>query len=463
MAATPRSEAPYRELVRALLALGRVDDARIAVADARATLGAEALHPELALVEVRAGNWARATEEWRAGVVRSPAMLQAALFSLQAAPEPERERVLRALAPPDSAGLSRRIAAELLLGWRDAPRAWALLRAALPGASAQREATLRSFAERARGQPGRESQRVAGEALELLAAGTSGAAASRLRIESARAFWEAGDAAAGRRMLRAIADDPASPPDIAAASLTSLIEMHVREGDVAAAAELLEQRSGRLPSGNAARLGLVVARGWLARGDLERAEAAALRDSSLAGDEIRGWAALYRGAVATARDLLRGSGLRAQDAVAERAAVVALLQAVEGDSVPALGAALLIAARGDTAGAARALAELARRRHPAVAGDQANAAVLSLAAGFALTARDTATADTLWREVIGRLPDTSPAPAAMLAVARLLHARGHTAEAVQQLEAMILRYPQSALVPEARRELDRVRNLVPRS
>lgn len=471
MAAAPRSEAPYRELIRTLLSLGRVDEARTQIAAARGTLGPDALHPELALVEGRAGNWARAAEEWRAAVTRSGTVSSVALFNLQTAPEPDRERLLRALTQNDSAGAGRRLAAELLVGWHDAPRAWTLLRPALPGAASQREAVLRSFAERARGQASPEAQRVAGEALELLAAQTTGPAAARLRIESARAFWEAGDAAAGRRVLRAIADDPGAPPDVAAASVAALIEMHVREGDVPAAAQLLEQRRGRLSTGDAERLGLVVARGWLARGELDRAEAAALADSSLAGDEIRGWAALYRGRIAVARDLLRVSGQRGgagggggtQGGVAERAAVVGLLQAVESDSAPALGAALLVAARGDTAASARALAQLVRSGHSAIASGQARAAVLSLAAGFALAARDTATADTLWREIITRLPDTSPAPAAMLRVARLLNARGDAAGAVQQLEAMILRYPNSALVPEARRELDRARNLVPRS
>jgi tetratricopeptide (TPR) repeat protein len=464
MAAVPRSEAPHRELVRALLAGGRLDEARTALLNARNHLGPAVLRPEMAQLEAQAGNWSRAAEEWRAAVAATPTMMTAALFNLQAAPPPQRDGLLRSLTTPDTSQLGRRMGAELLLGWRDAPRAWTMLSRALPAEGPLRETTLRGFADRARSQPGRESQRVAGEALELLAASASGPAAARLRIESARAFWAAGEGAAARRVLRAIADDPGSPADVATSSVATLIEMHVREGDVAAAAALLEQRRRRLPAGEGMRLGLIVARGWLARGELDRAEAAALADSSLAGDEIRGWAALYRGHVAAARELLRGSGLRSgQDAPAERAAVVALLQAVEADTVPALGAALLTAGRGDTAAAARALAALARSGGPAAGTDQARAALLALAAGFAQAAGDTTGADTLYRAIIERLPDTSPAPAAMLAVARLMGARGDVRGAVTQLETMILRYPQSALLPEARRELDRVRGLVPRS
>src|SRR5260221_5358425 len=69
MAAMPRSESPYRELVRSLVTTGRLDDAREAVMAARSHLGdAERLHPELAAVEAAAGNWPRAAGELRAAV-----------------------------------------------------------------------------------------------------------------------------------------------------------------------------------------------------------------------------------------------------------------------------------------------------------------------------------------------------------------------------------------------------------
>jgi outer membrane protein assembly factor BamD (BamD/ComL family) len=41
--------------------------------------------------------------------------------------------------------------------------------------------------------------------------------------------------------------------------------------------------------------------------------------------------------------------------------------------------------------------------------------------------------------------------------------QGRTAEAVQRLEHLILTYPGSAFVPEARRELERARGAIPRS
>ena len=56
---------------------------------------------------------------------------------------------------------------------------------------------------------------------------------------------------------------------------------------------------------------------------------------------------------------------------------------------------------------------------------------------------------------------SAEAPAAELEWARALRRSGSSALAAQHLEHLILTYPQSALVPQARRDLDIVRNSVP--
>ena len=88
-------------------------------------------------------------------------------------------------------------------------------------------------------------------------------------------------------------------------------------------------------------------------------------------------------------------------------------------------------------------------------------ALLAWAARFATAGGDAAGAEALWREVAERFPTSSVAPASELALARALERRGDLRGAQAQLEAMILAHPQSALVPQARRELDRVRGVVP--
>ena len=55
------------------------------------------------------------------------------------------------------------------------------------------------------------------------------------------------------------------------------------------------------------------------------------------------------------------------------------------------------------------------------------------------------------------------APAAELEWARLLIRQGHAADAIPRLEHLILTYPNSAVVPEARRELERAKGAIPKS
>ena len=55
------------------------------------------------------------------------------------------------------------------------------------------------------------------------------------------------------------------------------------------------------------------------------------------------------------------------------------------------------------------------------------------------------------------------APAAELALAELLISSRRPLEAVELLEHLILTYPESALVPQARRRLDEARGAVPKT
>lgn len=460
MAASPRSEAPWRELARLLTTQGRFDEARAAVDSARARLGdPQRLVPELAQIEAAAGNWPRAAAEWRDVVVRQREVTAVAAFNLRQAPAVQRERVVRALVGTDGAAAPRRVAAELLLTWGEPERAWQMLSAALPSGPEERVTALSLFAERARQQGGPEAKRVAGAVYEQLAAEASPAEAVRHRVEAARAYAEGGDPAEARRVLRGMADDPRAPADVAVSTTTALVELYAREGNAAEAERLLAQARSRLTGSEAERLAIVVARAWITAGELARAESAVADDPSLAADDVRGWVALYQGRLADARPLLRGAGLAGSDPsrAVRRAALTALLQDVRVDALPALGQALYLAERGDTAAAVRALVALAR-----AGGTGGEAEFLALAARWS-AGTDLAGSEVLWTEVADRYPDAPSAPAAALALARIAAGRGDTGSATRRLEAMILRYPGSALVPEARRELDRVRGLVPRS
>jgi len=460
VAVEPRSPQPYREWAQLDIHAGRTADARDVVALARERLrSTTALAPELARVEVQDGQWTRAAAEWRTGVATEPQYAGAAAFSLRPAPVAARDGILGVLlAAGAGVSESRRLAADLLLGWNEPGRAWDLLKTELPGAGPLQMGALQTFADRAVTLDGPGAQRAAAEAYERLAELEPVPENVATRIQSARAYAAAGDAAAAQRVLRPIASDPAADAVTRSAAVAAMIELQVRAGDPATASRQLAANAAVLTGTQRAELAEDIATGWLERGDLAQAAGAVATDSSLRGFEIRGWVALYAGRLAEGREALRGAGALSGDpaGAAGRAAMVALLDAVGRDSSAALGAALLLAERGDSLGASRALVPLARQL-----GGEGEPALLSWAARFAAAGGDRAGAESLWGELAQRFPASAFAPAAELALARSLAARGDLAGARRQLEAMILAHPGSALVPEARRELDRVRGMVP--
>ena len=130
---------------------------------------------------------------------------------------------------------------------------------------------------------------------------------------------------------------------------------------------------------------------------------------------------------------------------------LALLARTRADAAPAVGQAFLSAVRGDSVGAATQF-ESAARTMP-----EAASLLLSAAARMQVARHDTATATRLWESIVTSYADSPEAPEAELAWARVLLARGDRPTAITKLEHLIITYPRSALVPIARRELDRAR------
>jgi hypothetical protein len=136
---------------------------------------------------------------------------------------------------------------------------------------------------------------------------------------------------------------------------------------------------------------------------------------------------------------------------------LALLARTKQDSAPAAGRAFLLLARSDSAVAAQAFEDAARGVR--------DAAPLLLASAARLHAarRDRTRAVALWRQIVESHADSPEAPEAELEWARALRRAGELAAAIGKLEHLILTYPQSALVPQARRELELARAGVPAS
>jgi hypothetical protein len=68
---------------------------------------------------------------------------------------------------------------------------------------------------------------------------------------------------------------------------------------------------------------------------------------------------------------------------------------------------------------------------------------------------------TIWQTIVDSIPQAPEAPEAELELARTLRRTGDTKASVKHLEHLILTYPESAMVPQARREMELARRAVP--
>ena len=266
-------------------------------------------------------------------------------------------------------------------------------------------------------------------------------------------------------MLEQVARDSAAPAEAQALAQAALVQTLIDAGRLDEATQRVAD-DGRLTDEDRATLRLRLVRARIAAGDLDRAGAMLARDSSVEALALQGWIALYRGRLKQAWQLFLEAGPYAGDRhdATERTAMLSLLQQVPSDSFPELGAALLTLSRGDSAGAVRSL-RLAAGKLPAVEGGGGRAAVLLLAGRVAarLAPSQPDTAAALFAEVVRTGGTGAAAPAAELEWARLLERQLQTAEAIRHLEHLILSYPESALIPEARRELERAKGAIPKS
>jgi tetratricopeptide (TPR) repeat protein len=455
----PGSEAPYREWGNTLLGQRDGSGARRAYQAGRERLGdPAALAGELALLAAAQNNWEEAAREWGQALDKYPGYRLTARNALAVAPTADQERVLRQLSRGTPA--ARRLGAELGVQWSDPSAAFALLMANLPEPTNAALDALRQFLDAARTAEGPDAARVRGQVLEQIAMRTAGTAASRMRLESARAYADGGDAASARRMLTALAADGSAPPDMAAGATATLVAVLLREGQVAEAQRQLDQLRRTLGEDNAGRLTMQVAEGWVRQGDLDRAEAVLATDSTVEALAMSGLIRLYRGDLSGAATALRSAGPFAgsREEATARTAMLALIQPIETDSFPALGAALLALAQGDSAGAVGKLVLVADGL-PAAGGG----AELRLLAGRIEVARGRSGEGERLLRAAADTAAPATAPAAELELARLLLSLGRGTEAVAQLEHLILTYPGSAAVPQARRVLDAARGGIPES
>jgi len=466
-AAAPRSEAPYREWGLALADRRMYDDARRAFLIGRKTLGGDGtLAIELAELEQRSGNWEGAAREWARAVTQSSDVEVNAAGQLADAPAAMRDRVIRVMLVPDATVDARRLGADLLLMWAQPNEAWAALEPTLQNGDAETQVALRRFTDLAASVTTPEGHRVRGLALNRWAAFLPSPLAERARAEAVRELLEGNDRVAARRVLEGLATDAAAPSDAHAVAQAALLQVMIADGQL----DVVERRLTDSAQGSAltaddrANLRLALAHARIARGELDRATAALGKDSSVAAIAQRGWIALYRGDLKAAMDAFRIAGPYATDrsAATDRTAMMALLQRIQEPSSAALGSALLTLARGDSAAAVTALRRAAGGLPPQ--GGRLDVLLIAGQVASRLGGQHDVTAVALFDEIArAGAEGGAAAPAAELEWARLLIRQGHAADAIPRLEHLILTYPNSAVVPEARRELERAKGAIPKS
>jgi tetratricopeptide (TPR) repeat protein len=261
-------------------------------------------------------------------------------------------------------------------------------------------------------------------------------------------------------MLSGLTDDRTAPASVASDAATTLVGVLIAEGKLDEASQRLAERRAALSADEYDRLRRRISAGWIRQGDLGRAESAVANDSSVEGLALSGRIQLYRGDIAGAVERFKAAGPYAGDRAeaTQRTVLLALLQPLESDSLPELGKALLQVEQGDTAQAIAGLERAAAELSP-----ENGAAELHFLAGRLLAATGKPIdAERLFRAAaVKQAPAT--APAAELALAELFISSRRPAEAVELLEHLILTYPESALVPQARRKLDEARGAVPKT
>lgn len=449
-------EAPYREWGAAALARHERDEARKAYQTARDRLHrADALAAELAMLLSEDHDWAGAVREWSTAVTKVPAYRGTAVRALTPASEDDRSKILHDLGK-QTAPAPHWLEADLRAQWGDPLGGFKVLSANLPNDRGRALEAISGFLEQVRDQTGPEARQAQGLALAALADRTPGPGGAQLRLEAAKAFADAGDQAAAKRLLGGMA----VAIDLTSGAGLTLVGVLVKEGKVEDAERKLQELKPGLVSEDWIALRRTVAWGWVRAGKLDRADSMIVGDSSVEGLAMAGQLRLFHGDVDSAATLLKLAGPFAgtRDEATARTAMLAMLQPLQVDTLPALGAALFAVERGDTARGVQQLEKLA----DGLPVDAGGAEIRLYAGRLAQTAGRAGDAERLFRSAA--VPDAkTTAPAADLALAQLLLDSGRAKEATEVLEQMILGFPESALVPQARRLLDQARGAVPQT
>lgn len=450
--------APFREYARLLLAAGRAQAADSVLMDAGRLLGAAGMiSGEVAQLHVALGRWSAAAIAFRQTLVDQPYLETSALFALQRAPATARDSIRDILLAAPVGLAPRRLLSTLELAWGEPRRAWAALKPVRADDSTA--AAWRAFGERAEFA---QAWPVVREVwLAVLDRRTTDAAGMlEAQQHAAQAALNAGDAPAALEIVRR----PGAAKGDAIKRVRVLLPIEISAlgelGRGAEAQQRLDENSKSLDDQARADMARPLVAAWLRAGDLERAKASMSAGDLADDDETAGWMALYDGDLVLARKRL----VRAETKRPELVDALGLLARTRLERSPSLGQAFLLLARRDSAAAAirfTALADSVGDAAPAFLAQAARieAARVSLTSGGQRSVPPRALA--LWDRIITNYPRSPEAPDVLLTWARALRDANDKAGAITRYESLLVDYPESALLPQARRDLERLRGQVP--
>lgn len=462
MRADPRSEDPYREIAAVYESRFGVHAALRVLERGRAAMGdSTALAVEMGELLVRAGRVEEGVREWSRGLGREAQELPAVLrrvASLQASwPELPRRLVDALVAEPTTLA-RRRAAAQVAVEAKLADRAIEVANGVI--AELDGRARYGFLADLARRAEEAGAPRTALWAyLHLRAYAERAAERSALDRRIAAAAQKAGDnRAAGEAWERVAAVVEKGSPERREA-LVALVRLNLEGHEPEAVRAPLAALRAEFPDASELdRLAAAVAAWLAARGERERAREVLEGIEGPWSTRERAFLLLEAGDVAAGRDqlLAAAAGLAPEEAT-DVIATVRVLGNVDPASARIVADAVVLAHRGHTREAEERLAA----RIPA-ATPRDRPALLALAARLAEQAGRSERALDLRRRIASEFPRAPEAPEAMLLAAQALAPQpGGLGEAVALLERLILTQPQSALVPQARRELERLKGRVP--
>jgi hypothetical protein len=450
MDASPGIEIPYREAARAWEARGDYHRARSILEMGRERVdAADALALELGSLYAALDQPAMAAAEWDRA-------LGPEAYGLS-----QIRRRLRTL-PDGGAGVLGELVDRLGQGTPTTPRLGAAMDLAidagleatgitlgqklvpgLPGS--ERRARLLDVARRAEGA---RMTNLARWAYGELVADGGAEGLHAIRERYAALALEVGDSVGAASAYGALAADGEASVAQRRQAAALRVELLAAQDPVAAVEPLRAFRERNEGAAETDRLSAAVGEALLVLGRDEDAERLLAGVRGPRSALVRGRIALARGAREDARSAFMDAapGLRGAEGT-QTLSLAVLLGRISDSGARVLGRLLVETAAGDPGGALDRLTEAAETLDPAE-----RAALLEFAAGVADDARLDADAVRLRRMIVADHPRSGEAPAALLALARGVSSDDDS-EARELLERLILEYPRSTLVPQARRAL----------